>query len=83
MSANPISCESFRQSGANASPVDISIDVDGSGPLKAFPVTCEFFSDGRTTSHLVVGASIDYRDGFVVCVRDLMVNGRHLDKQRP
>jgi hypothetical protein len=52
MSANPVSCESFRQSGANASPVDISIDVDGSGPLRAFPVTCEFFSDGRTYTYV-------------------------------
>ena len=52
MSANPVSCENFRQSGANASPVDISIDVDGSGPLKAFPVTCEFFSDGRTYTYV-------------------------------
>lgn len=50
--ANPVSCESYRQTGANASPVDIKIDVDGSGPLKAFPVTCEFFSDGRTYTYV-------------------------------
>ena len=50
--ANPLSCENFRQSGANASPVDINIDVDGSGPLGAFPVTCEFFSDGRTYTYV-------------------------------
>ena len=31
------------------------------------------------TSPLVVGASVDYRDGFVGCMRGLMVNGRHLD----
>lgn len=31
------------------------------------------------TSPLVVGATTDYRDGFVGCMRGLMVNGRHLD----
>ena len=30
-------------------------------------------------SHLVVGATVDYRDGFVGCMRGLMVNGHHLD----
>ena len=31
------------------------------------------------TSELVIGATVDLRDGFVGCMRGLMVNGRHLD----
>lgn len=31
---------------------EIKIDVDGSGPLKPFAVTCEFFSDGRVMTVL-------------------------------
>lgn len=49
---HPVSCEAYRQSGASGSTVEIEIDVDGSGPLKAFPVTCEFFNDGRTYTHV-------------------------------
>jgi len=30
----------------------MEIDVDGSGPLKPFPVTCEFLSDGRVMTIL-------------------------------
>lgn len=29
---------------------DVTIDVDGSGPLAPFPVTCEFYSDGRVAT---------------------------------
>jgi len=32
--------------------VEIKIDVDGSGPLKPFPVTCEVLSDGRIMTFL-------------------------------
>nr|CAG4648471.1 EOG090X00DN [Polyphemus pediculus] len=39
------------------------------GPIRAM----------HLTSPLTVGASVDYRDGFVGCMRGLMVNGRHLD----
>nr|CAD7587711.1 unnamed protein product [Timema genevievae] len=31
------------------------------------------------TSQLVVGATIDYRDGFVGCIRALLLNGRLID----
>lgn len=31
---------------------EIKIDVDGSGPLAPFPVTCEFFADGRVMTVL-------------------------------
>nr|CAG4638226.1 EOG090X00DN [Cyclestheria hislopi] len=51
-SGNPVSCEAYRHTGTGISPADILIDVDGSGPLKAFSVTCEFFSDGRTYTHV-------------------------------
>ncbi|KAL7307938.1 hypothetical protein TKK_0000030 [Trichogramma kaykai] len=52
-SLNPLSCEDHRK-GPNSSnqKTEIKIDVDGSGPLKPFPVTCEFFADGRVTTIL-------------------------------
>lgn len=30
-------------------------------------------------SHLVLGASVDYRDGFTGCVRALLINGEHIN----
>lgn len=36
----------------------INIDVDGSGPLDPFPVTCEFLSDGRVLT--VLGHSSEH-----------------------
>ncbi|XP_014245346.1 neurexin-4 isoform X1 [Cimex lectularius] len=42
-SLNPLSCGSYKDSGEKAS---IKIDIDGSGPLAPFPVSCEY-SDGR------------------------------------
>lgn len=31
------------------------------------------------TSELVIGATIDYRDGFVGCIRALLLNGKLVD----
>ncbi|XP_011876421.1 PREDICTED: neurexin-4 isoform X2 [Vollenhovia emeryi] len=53
-SLNPLSCEAYKnmEDPSNLQ-AEIKIDVDGSGPLKPFPVTCQFYTDGRvmTTLH--------------------------------
>ncbi|CAK9823551.1 Nrx-IV [Anthophora retusa] len=46
-SLNPLSCEAYKNINSVNQRADIKIDVDGSGPLKPFPVVCEFYSDGR------------------------------------
>ncbi|XP_026683145.1 neurexin-4-like [Diaphorina citri] len=50
-SLNPLSCEAYRNVNSVGTHSNIHIDVDGSGPLKPFPVTCEFY--GKTFSPLV------------------------------
>lgn len=49
---NPLSCEAFKNMNSVNQRAEIKIDVDGSGPLKPFPVTCEFFADGRVMTVL-------------------------------
>ncbi|XP_067118994.1 neurexin-4 isoform X3 [Centruroides vittatus] len=39
---HPLSCEAYRLANRDTGRIDISIDVDGSGPLEPFKVTCEF-----------------------------------------
>ncbi|XP_043289273.1 neurexin-4 isoform X1 [Venturia canescens] len=46
-SLNPLSCEAYKHTNAVSQRADVTIDVDGSGPLDPFPVTCEFYSDNR------------------------------------
>ncbi|KAI5631254.1 laminin G domain-containing protein [Phthorimaea operculella] len=46
-SVHPLSCQAYKNVQAVSRQAEIQIDVDGSGPLPAFPVTCEFYSDGR------------------------------------
>ncbi|XP_031832226.1 neurexin-4 isoform X3 [Nomia melanderi] len=46
-SLNPLSCEAYKNINSVNQRADIKIDVDGSGPLKPFPVVCEFYTDGR------------------------------------
>ncbi|XP_049869625.1 neurexin-4 [Pectinophora gossypiella] len=46
-SIHPLSCQAYKNVQAVSQSAEIHIDVDGSGPLPAFPVTCEFYSDGR------------------------------------
>lgn len=46
-SLNPLSCTAHKNVHHGSSKVNIKIDVDGSGPLDPFPVTCEYLSDGR------------------------------------
>lgn len=40
---NPLSCQAFKNVQSVQQRASVNIDVDGSGPLKPFPVTCEFF----------------------------------------
>nr|CAD7438043.1 unnamed protein product [Timema bartmani] len=44
---NPLSCTAYKNTNAVNQRADLKIDVDGSGPLRPFPVTCEFYADGR------------------------------------
>nr|CAI5863793.1 unnamed protein product [Callosobruchus analis] len=46
-SINPLSCLAYKNVQAVGPRADIKIDVDGSGPLAPFPVTCEFYADGK------------------------------------
>ncbi|XP_076761848.1 neurexin-4 isoform X1 [Xylocopa sonorina] len=51
-SLNPLSCEAYKNINSVNQRADIKIDVDGSGPLKPFPVICEFYTDGRVRTIL-------------------------------
>ncbi|XP_017763103.1 PREDICTED: neurexin-4 isoform X1 [Eufriesea mexicana] len=51
-SLNPLSCEAYKNINSVNQRADIKIDVDGSGPLKPFPVVCEFYTDGRVITIL-------------------------------
>ncbi|XP_064214176.1 neurexin-4 isoform X2 [Tribolium castaneum] len=51
-SINPLSCQAYKNVQAVNHKAEIKIDVDGSGPLGPFPVTCEFYSDGRVATVL-------------------------------
>ncbi|KAK0157552.1 hypothetical protein PV328_011281 [Microctonus aethiopoides] len=46
-SLHPLSCEAYKNINAVDQRAEIKIDVDGSGPLDPFPVTCEFIAGGR------------------------------------
>ncbi|XP_052755482.1 neurexin-4 isoform X2 [Galleria mellonella] len=61
-SMHPLSCQAYKNVAAVSRAADILIDVDGSGPLAAFPVTCQFYSDGRVVTAVrpaVSGAAVD------------------------
>ncbi|XP_054280158.1 neurexin-4 [Macrosteles quadrilineatus] len=51
-SLNPLSCEAYKNAAAVGQRAHVKIDVDGSGPLKPFPVTCEYYADGRIVTML-------------------------------
>lgn len=44
LAVNPLSCQAYKNKEGNQQRANIKIDVDGSGPLDPFPVTCEFYS---------------------------------------
>ncbi|XP_065359085.1 neurexin-4 isoform X1 [Calliphora vicina] len=51
-SNNPLSCTAYKNAQSVKPRVSINIDVDGSGPLTPFPVTCEYYTDGRVITTL-------------------------------
>lgn len=64
-SLNPLSCQAYKNIQSVQQRANINIDVDGSGPLKPFPVTCEFYSDDRVIT--IVGHNHEHStvvDGF-------------------
>lgn len=42
---NPLSCQALKNVQHVQQRVNLNIDVDGSGPLEPFPVTCEFYCE--------------------------------------
>lgn len=62
----PLSCEGSGKSLNHINyKSEIKIDVDGSGPLRPFPVTCEFYADGRILTVLRHSEEhLMYVDGF-------------------
>lgn len=55
-SLNYLSCTHFQnkalQRGEDSRYAETVIDIDGSGPIAPFPVTCEFFPDGRNITYV-------------------------------
>ncbi|XP_049770774.1 neurexin-4 isoform X2 [Schistocerca cancellata] len=51
-SLNPLSCTAYKNTNAVNQQAEVKIDVDGSGPLKPFPVTCHFHADGRVVTEV-------------------------------
>lgn len=49
---NPLSCQAYKNVQSVQQRANVHIDVDGSGPLDPFPVTCEFYADGRVVTLL-------------------------------
>ncbi|XP_045134698.1 neurexin-4-like isoform X1 [Portunus trituberculatus] len=49
---NPISCAAYGLQNPGVKRAEIYVDVDGSGPLVPFPVSCEFYNDGQVHSYL-------------------------------
>lgn len=47
-----LSCEAYKEVNNVGQRVDIKIDIDGSGPLDPFPVTCQYHSDGRVVTEV-------------------------------
>lgn len=45
---NPLSCTAYKNTNAVNQRAEMKIDVDGSGPLRPFPVTCEFYGEHHT-----------------------------------
>ncbi|CAH1134406.1 unnamed protein product [Ceutorhynchus assimilis] len=51
-SINSLSCQAYKNIQAVGQKAEIKIDVDGSGPLAPFPVTCQFSADGTVSTIL-------------------------------
>jgi hypothetical protein len=42
---NPLSCTAYKNTNPVNQRAEMKIDVDGSGPLRPFAVTCEFYGE--------------------------------------
>ncbi|XP_017770023.1 PREDICTED: neurexin-4 isoform X1 [Nicrophorus vespilloides] len=51
-SLHSLSCEAYKNVHSVGQRADITVDVDGSGPLAPFQVTCEYYSDGKIATVL-------------------------------
>ncbi|XP_050739952.1 neurexin-4-like isoform X2 [Eriocheir sinensis] len=49
---NPFSCAAYGIQNPGVKKAEIYIDIDGSGPLVPFPVSCEFYNDGQVYAYL-------------------------------
>ncbi|XP_066260020.1 neurexin-4 isoform X2 [Euwallacea similis] len=49
-SINSLSCQAYKNVQAVGQKAEIKIDVDGSGPLAPFPVTCQYGADGTVST---------------------------------
>lgn len=45
---NPLSCTAYKNTNSVNQRAEMKIDVDGSGPLRPFSVTCEFYGEHHT-----------------------------------
>ncbi|BES95349.1 Hypothetical protein NTJ_08158 [Nesidiocoris tenuis] len=48
--SHPLSCEAHKNHGPVREMERLQIDVDGSGPLAPFNVTCEYYADGKIST---------------------------------
>ncbi|XP_041970280.1 neurexin-4 isoform X2 [Aricia agestis] len=61
---HPLSCQAYANVGALSRSSEVHIDVDGSGPLPAFPVTCHFYADGRVVTAVKPAVERGIVDGY-------------------
>ncbi|GLH10251.1 Neurexin-4, partial [Gryllus bimaculatus] len=64
-SLNPLSCLAYKNTNAVNQQAEVKIDVDGSGPLRPFPVTCRFYADGSVITEVAhSNTEVTPVDGF-------------------
>lgn len=64
-SLNPLSCLAYKNTNAVNQQAEVKIDVDGSGPLRPFPVTCRFYADGSVLTEVAhSNTQVTPVDGF-------------------
>ncbi|XP_050681113.1 neurexin-4 [Leptidea sinapis] len=63
-SIHPLSCQAYANAAGLSRSVDVHIDVDGSGPLSPFPVSCSAYSDGRIVTEVNHASESSVVDGY-------------------
>ncbi|KAK9504052.1 hypothetical protein O3M35_010488 [Rhynocoris fuscipes] len=61
---NQVSCEAIRNSGYSGEVTTETIDIDGSGPLEPFQVTCKFLAGGVTVTEVHHSSEEGSVDGY-------------------